>query len=324
MPINKKLIHFKKGEDFDNSLKNGDILDTSIVFIKDRQQIYTHGQLYNCPYTKEDLDAIFDNLNSNIFPSSVKFIDLGLPSGTLWADRNLGATSPEDFGLYFQWGDTQGYTKEQIVAGEKKFSTDWSDYKYADQNGNITKYNGSDKLTVLEPIDDAAVQIFNENSNIPTYAQYAELLKNTDKELYLSDGNVVKTTEDSGAKFVIPTVNYGNNVKPVGIKFVNRNDSSKYILMPFAGIAANSRIAQENLYGCILCSTGHSSGTTNYFIIYNKGGGNMHSEKRLYGYSIRSVKSPEPEYLTVDILSQAEYDSLTNKSNKTLYIVDQL
>lgn len=37
-----------------------------------------------------------------------KMVDLGLPSGLKWADRNIGATSPEDYGLYFQWGDTVG------------------------------------------------------------------------------------------------------------------------------------------------------------------------------------------------------------------------
>lgn len=41
-------------------------------------------------------------------------VDLGLPSGTLWADRNVGATSPEDFGSYFQWGDTNAYTFDGV------------------------------------------------------------------------------------------------------------------------------------------------------------------------------------------------------------------
>ena len=39
-----------------------------------------------------------------------KAIDLGLPSGRLWADRNVGAEKETDYGLYFQWGDTVGYT----------------------------------------------------------------------------------------------------------------------------------------------------------------------------------------------------------------------
>lgn len=47
MAINKTLIHFKTRDSFDNEIANGNILDTSIVFIQDTQQIWTHGQFYN-------------------------------------------------------------------------------------------------------------------------------------------------------------------------------------------------------------------------------------------------------------------------------------
>ena len=48
MAINKKLIHFKTLEKFNTELANGNILDTSIVFIQDAQKIWTHGTLYDC------------------------------------------------------------------------------------------------------------------------------------------------------------------------------------------------------------------------------------------------------------------------------------
>ena len=64
MAINKKLIHFNKREDFDKKSKatsandtTVDILYSSIVFIKDTQEIWTHGKIYPAPYTKEELDA---------------------------------------------------------------------------------------------------------------------------------------------------------------------------------------------------------------------------------------------------------------------------
>lgn len=41
-------------------------------------------------------------------------VDLELPSGLKWADRNVGASSPEDFGSYFQWGDTNAYTYDGV------------------------------------------------------------------------------------------------------------------------------------------------------------------------------------------------------------------
>lgn len=48
MAINKKLVHFKTFANFKSELDAGNILDTSICWIKDTQQIYTHGQYYNC------------------------------------------------------------------------------------------------------------------------------------------------------------------------------------------------------------------------------------------------------------------------------------
>lgn len=48
------------------------------------------------------------------------YVDLGLPSGTLWADRNVGASSYEDYGDYFAWGETT-----------MKLNYDWSTYKCA-------------------------------------------------------------------------------------------------------------------------------------------------------------------------------------------------
>ena len=46
MAINKKLIHFNSKDNFSNEVANGNILDTSIVFVKDSKEIYTHGNLY--------------------------------------------------------------------------------------------------------------------------------------------------------------------------------------------------------------------------------------------------------------------------------------
>ena len=50
--------------------------------------------------------------------NSYDYVDLGLPSGLLWATKNIGANTEEEAGLYFQWGDTQGYTAEQVGVGE--------------------------------------------------------------------------------------------------------------------------------------------------------------------------------------------------------------
>ena len=60
MAIEKKLIHFDKKEDFNNRLTNNEILDSSIVFIKDTNTIYTHGEEYqwiSWSYLKTDVPA---------------------------------------------------------------------------------------------------------------------------------------------------------------------------------------------------------------------------------------------------------------------------
>ena len=58
--------------------------------------------------------------------SLYEFVDLGLPSGLKWASCNVGAEKPEDFGLYFAWGETEGYSG---ITSEKGFY--WGDYKYS-------------------------------------------------------------------------------------------------------------------------------------------------------------------------------------------------
>ena len=89
-------------------------------------------------------------MDKGINNNGYDYVDLGLPSGTLWATCNVGASKASDAGLYFQWGDTQGYTKEQIgiVDGKKKFALDWSDYKWG-VNPNFTKYSANGDI--LEP-----------------------------------------------------------------------------------------------------------------------------------------------------------------------------
>ena len=103
------------------------------------------------------------------------YVDLGLPSGALWATCNVGATKPEEYGDYFAWGET-----------ETKSTYNWSTYKYA--NGSydqLTKYcnNSSygfiDNLTILQLCDDAATANWGNGWRMPNKAQWVELLQNT-------------------------------------------------------------------------------------------------------------------------------------------------
>lgn len=115
------------------------------------------------------------------------YVDLGLASGTKWAKMNVGASSETDNGLYFAWGETQGYTD----ASTKAFS--WSDYKYGaynsrDTNKGMTKYNITDGLTELDAEDDAAHVNMGGDWHMPNRAQCLELFSGTSNGFITSGG----------------------------------------------------------------------------------------------------------------------------------------
>ncbi len=114
------------------------------------------------------------NVSDAIAQQKHEYVDLGLPSGTLWATTNVGAENPWDYGDYFAWGETT-----------TKAKYDWSTYKYANGAYNeLTKYcndpelgdNGfTDDKTELERSDDAATANWGSNWCMPTLEQWQEL-----------------------------------------------------------------------------------------------------------------------------------------------------
>lgn len=93
------------------------------------------------------------------------YVDLGLPSGTLWATCNVGASRPEDYGDYFAWGETS-----------PKDTYEWSTYKWCLNNGfNFTKYYSDDNKTMLDLTDDAAYVNIGSKWCMPTVEQWIEL-----------------------------------------------------------------------------------------------------------------------------------------------------
>ncbi len=111
-----------------------------------------------------------------------EYVDLGLPSGTLWAPCNIGAENPEEYGDYFAWGETEGYN-----GGKTTF--EWINYKWC--NGNInamTKYCSNsglgyegftDDLTELELADDAAYVNWGPAWRMPSIEQFQELINSS-------------------------------------------------------------------------------------------------------------------------------------------------
>ena len=114
------------------------------------------------------------------------YVDLGLPSGTKWATMNVGANSETDYGLYFAWGETQGYTASQ-VGSDIQFS--WDDYKYGTSSSNFTEYNSTDGKTVLDLEDDAAHVNWGGDWHMPNRAQCLELLMETKNGFVTDSGD---------------------------------------------------------------------------------------------------------------------------------------
>ena len=115
-------------------------------------------------------------------------VDLGLPSGTLWASYNVGAKRPEDFGGFYAWGETF----------EK---TDYSQTDYT----MYGKYTRSDGLTELEPEDDVATVLWGAPWHMPTKAQMQELINNcTWTWITINGTNGFRVTGSNGNSIFLP------------------------------------------------------------------------------------------------------------------------
>ncbi|MCQ2227713.1 MAG: hypothetical protein MJZ01_07395 [Bacteroidales bacterium] len=94
-----------------------------------------------------------------------EYVDLGLTSGTLWATMNVGASSPEDYGDYFAWGET---------APKSDYS--WSTYFDTNDGGKtFSKYKNIGGKKELDDADDVAVQAWGGAWKMPTKTQQDEL-----------------------------------------------------------------------------------------------------------------------------------------------------
>lgn len=112
-------------------------------------------------------DATPDESVGGSVPDVADAVDLGLPSGTLWAPWNIGATKASEAGAYFAWGEIKA-----------KDSYTLANYEYS-ENGtgeadDFTKYNGKDGKTRLDA-GDAALRNWGAKWIIPTFVQLCEL-----------------------------------------------------------------------------------------------------------------------------------------------------
>lgn len=152
-----------------------------------------------------NINATAKKTNTSV-TSNYPCVDLGLPSGNLWATCNIGASKPEECGFYYAWGETK-------PKGEFK----WETYKLcvADKYDNLKQltkysignlYDGSkDKMSTLLPVDDAATTKFGKGWKIPTEADCRELVENctwTWEKVNGVDGS--KVTGKNGKSIFLP------------------------------------------------------------------------------------------------------------------------
>ena len=181
------------------------------------------------------------------------YVDMG--EAGIWATCNVGATSPEQSGLYFQWGDTQGYTQTQVGNGEKRFS--WSDYKWCNgSNNSLTKYCSdssygkdgfTDNLMTLELEDDAVHVYMGGDWRMPTTDEFIKLI-NLCNNTWVADYN-------------------GTGMK--GRLFTLNTDSSKQLFFPAAGCCGDGIVAGFGFNGDVwsssLCPVSPDNGVGFFF-----------------------------------------------------------
>ena len=136
-------------------------------------------------------------------PNGHEYIDLGLPSGLKWATMNVGATSPEDYGDYYAWGEI-----------EEKENYSWNTYKwcngsYDTQTKYCTSHGTVDNKTTLDPEDDVAHVKWGGAWRMPTLDEQKELLNKCTWTWITQNGvNGCKVTGPNGNSIFLPAAGY--------------------------------------------------------------------------------------------------------------------
>ena len=128
---------------------------------------------------------------------NVGYVDLGLPSGNLWAECNLGASTPEQYGDYYAWGEVE--PKQEYTYPNHKW------YKEGAPSQGFTKYNNEDGKLTLEDEDDAVIQKLGNGWRTPTLADFREL---TNQKLT----TIKKTTLNGVAGYQITSKKNGKSI----------------------------------------------------------------------------------------------------------------
>lgn len=140
----------------------------------------------------------------------VEYVDLGLPSGNLWATCNLGASAPEAYGDYYAWGEVE--PKQEYTKSNHKW------YKEGAPSQGFTKYNNEDGKLTLEDEDDAVIQKIGNGWRTPTLADFRELTNQKYTTIEKTTLNGVAgyqiTSKKNKKSIFIPCAGFKNSEKP--------------------------------------------------------------------------------------------------------------
>lgn len=204
-----------------------------------------------------------------------KYVDLGLPSGTLWATCNIGANSPEEYGDYFAWGEIVPKRNANGDYSEYSWNTYAYDYSpttyWSTENNKMTKYctnsdyGSVDNKIKLEFSDDAATANWGSNWRMPTEEEVKELL---------TECTLTKTTL--------------KGVSGYEIKGPNGNS----IFLPGAGYRIKTYL--ENGWSCFWSSSldKEYSKKAYYCMLFEDGTYSLKSTDRYLGKTVRPIFSP--------------------------------
>ena len=190
--------------------------DASVASVDSNGKITSH-QAGTCTITATSIDGSNRSASCTVtvvastYIDGHEFVDLGLSSGTMWATCNVGASSPEQYGGYYAWGE---------IATKSDYS--WATYTRLSNgtSSTLTKYNTSasygyngftDGKTELEPVDDVAYVTWGTHWRVPSQEQWSELGTCSKKRTTLNGISVVQFTGPSGASIFLPAAGLKEN-----------------------------------------------------------------------------------------------------------------
>ena len=196
----------------------------------------------------------------------VEYVDLGLPSGNLWAKCNLGASAPEQYGDYYAWGETT--PKQEYTYPNHKW------YKEGAPSLGFTKYNNEDGKLSLEDEDDAVIQNLGNGWRTPTLADFREL---TNQKLT----TIKETTLNGVAGYQITSKKNGNSIFIPFAGFKNSSAPKKEISSSesVAVCMTNQRRIDDQVFNC-------------WTFAFEKDRIRRYGKRRPDGISVRPVKGP--------------------------------